>query len=131
MKVIGKLNFSMEAEGTEKGDVRSQGDYEVAITGLTMPLKTDVILAKDDANIVIGLGGITTIKFLHVKAIFDDDTVATPDIELLINDGGGEISETGTQFMKVGTDLTSLKLTNNSNDISGSDATIFIDLAGD
>lgn len=131
MKILGKLKFSMEAEGTEKGDVRSQGDYGIAKTGLTMPFKTDVILAKDDANIVIGMGGITTVKFLHIKAVFADDTVADADIELLINDGSGEISMTGTQFMLVDTDITSIKLTNNSHDTTGSAATVFFDLAGD
>lgn len=131
MKVIGKLVFSMEAEGTEKGNVRGQGNYEVAIIGLAMPLKTDVILAKDDANIVIGLGGITTVKFLQVKAVFDDPDVANATIELLINDGAGERTITGTMFLLLDTDITSIKLTNNSHDTTGSDATIFIDLAGD
>ena len=131
MKITGKKSFSMEAEGTEKGEVRNQGEFSIALTGLTMPLKTDVRLEKDDANIVIGLGGITTVKFLHILADFDDDTVANADVEFLVNDGGGEVGITGKSMMLEDTDLTSLKLTNNSHDSTGSDATVFIDLAGD
>lgn len=130
MRVIGTLKFTVEAEGAEKGGVRNQGDYDVAIDSLAMTLKTDVVLAKDDANIVVGLGGLTTVKFLQVNAIFDDPTVATPTIELLINDGSGEISMTGLEFMLVATDITSIKLTNNSDDATGSGATVFLDLVG-
>ncbi len=131
MRVLGKLEFVMEAEAEEQGGVRGQGIYTVEKEGMTMPLKTDIVLAKDGANIVIGLGGITTVKFLHVKAVFDDPTVATPTVELLINDGSGEISMTGLEFMLVDTDITSAKLTNNSHDTTGSAATVFIDMAGD
>ena len=131
MRVLGDLVFQMEAEGTEIGGVRAQGSYKIEKTGLDMPLKTDLTLAKDDAAVVVGLGGITTVKFLHVKAVFDDPTVATPTIELLINDGAGEITMTGLEFMLVDTDITSIKLTNNSHDTTGSAAKIYIDLAGD
>lgn len=131
MRVLGTLKFGIEAEGTEKGSVRGQGDYEVAILGLTMPLQTDVRLLKDDANVVVGLGGITTIKFLHVKAIFDDPTVANADVEFIVNDGAGDRTLTGLQLLLVATDITSIKLTNNSDNTTGSDATIFIELVGD
>jgi len=131
MKNIGKINYSMEAEGAELGDVRLQGSYSIAMTGLTMPLKTDIVLAKAGANVVVGLGGITTVKFLYIKAVFPTTYTETDaTIELLINDGGGEITMTGTQFMLVDTDITSIKLTNNSHDTTGADATVFIDLGG-
>ncbi|MCK5639611.1 MAG: hypothetical protein KAJ19_02395 [Gammaproteobacteria bacterium] len=130
MRVIGTLRYTMEAEGTELGGVRGQGNHIIEITSLAIPFKTDIDLAKDDAALVIGLGGITTIKFLSIRAIFVDDTVADADIEFLINDGGGEVGITGTALMLEDTDLTSLKLTNNSNDTTGSNARIFIELAG-
>lgn len=130
MRVIGKTIFTMEAEGDELGGVRGQGDHTIEVTGLDIPFQTDLTLAKDDAAVVVGLGGITTINYLHVKAVFVDDTVADATIEILINDSGGEISMTGTQFELVNTDLTSLKLTNNSNDTTGSAARVFIELAG-
>ncbi len=104
--------------------------YYVAIDSPALTLKTDVVLAKDDANIRVGLGGLTTVKFLQVNAIFDYPNVATPTIELLINDGSGEISMTGLEFMLVATDITSIKLTNNSDDATGSGATVFLDLVG-
>ncbi len=127
---MGKNNYSIEAEGTERGHVHLHGDYEIAGTGVTMPLITDVWLLKNDAVKVIGLGGITTVNFFFIKVVFDDDTVATATAELLINDGGVEISMTGTIFMLMDTDVTSIKLTNNSHDTTGSDATVFIDLGG-
>lgn len=131
MRVLGSLKFGIEAEGTEKGSVRGQGNYEVAILGLTMPMQTDVRLLKDDADVVIGLGGITTIKFIHIKAVFDDPSVANANVEFIVNDGSGDKTITGLQLMLVATDITSIKLTNNSDNSTGSDATIFIELVGD
>ncbi len=130
MRVLGQTKYTVEAEGSEVGGKRLEGDYGIEVLSQSQPLKTDIQLAKDDANIVVALGGITTVNFLHVKAVFADDTVANADIELLINDGAGEITMTGTQFMLVNTDITSIKLTNNSHDTTGSAATIFIDLVG-
>jgi len=130
MRVLGKIIFSIEADGIEQGGVRKSGDYKVSIDNLTMPLGTDVSLAKNDANISVGLGGLTTIKFLHVKAVFDDDTVPNANIELLVNDGSGDKTLTGTEFLFVDCDFTSIKLTNNTDDSTGSKATVFIDMAG-
>lgn len=130
MRALGTLKFAIEAEGSEKGGVRGEGDYKVEKLGMTMPLSTDVALAKDNANIVVGLGGITTVNFLHILADFVDPTIADTTIELLINDGSGEITMTGREFLLVDTDITSIKLTNNSHDTDGSAATVFIDLAG-
>jgi len=132
MRVLGDLIFQMEAEGSEIGGVRAQGSYKIEKTGLEMPMKTDITLAKDGAAVVVGLGGITTVKFLHIKAVFPPTYTETDaKIEMLINDGGGEITMTGLEFMLVDTDITSIKLTNNSDDSTGSAAKIYIDLAGD
>jgi len=131
MRVLGNLRFNIEAEGTEKGGKRADGDYKIEKLGLTMPLKTDVRLAKDDANVSVGFGGITTVKFLQVKAVFDDPTKASTTIELIVNDGSGDKTLTGLHFMFVDCDFTSIKLTNNSDDSTGSDATVFIDMVGD
>ncbi len=130
MIVQGTLKFTADAEESEKGGKRMEGDYAPFISGLDMPLKTDVILAKDDAARVISLGGITTVNFLHIKAEFDDDSVADANIEVIVSDGAGDRTITCNQFMLVDTDITSLKLTNNSHDTTGSAATVFIDLAG-
>jgi len=130
MRVLGKLTFNIEATGSEQGGVRKSGVYTVFKDGLTMPMSTDISLAKNAANTSVGLGGITTINFLHVKAVFDDDTVSNANIELIVNDGGGDKTLTGNEFLFTDCDFTSVKLTNNSNDTTGSDATVFIDMAG-
>lgn len=131
MRVLGTLKFSIEATGTEKGGVRKSGDYALSISSLTMPLTTDVSLAKNALNQSVGLGGITTVKFLHVKAVFDDDTVANADINLKYTDANGTAEVTGTEFMLIDCAITVISLTNNSNDTTGSKATVFIDLVGD
>jgi len=131
MKVNGTLKFTIEAEGTELGNKRAEGDYVVSVSGATMPLKFDVSLAKDDAAVSLGLGGITTVKFLHIYAIFADGTVANADIEFILNDGSGAQTITGTELMLANTDLISISLTNNSSDTVGSAATIFVDIVGD
>lgn len=131
MRVLGSLKFNIEATGTEKGGVRKAGNYKVSIEDLTMPNSFDVRLLKNDTGKVLGLGGLTTVKFLHVMAVFDDDSVSNATIELVVNDGGADQTLTGTEFMIVGCDFTSIKLTNNSDDTNGSDATVFVDMAGD
>ena len=132
MKVDGNTNFSITAEGTEQGGLRGQGNYAIAISGLAMHLNTDVQLLKDDANIVVGLGGIVHVKFLHVKANFPDDYEGSDDtIALIANFGAGDVIMQGKTFAFVDTDITSIKLTNNSDDATGATATVFIDMAGD
>lgn len=131
MRVLGQIKYTVEAEGSEVGGKRLEGDYKIEVLSQSQPLKTDIQLAKDDANIVVALGGITTVNFLHVKAVFANDyNESDANIELLINDGAGERTMTGTEFLLVNTDLTSIKLTNNSHDTTGETATIFIDLTG-
>jgi len=131
MKVDGTLKFTVEAEGSELGKKRAEGDYVVSVLGATMPLKFDVALAKDDAAVSLGLGGITTVRFLHIYAVFADGSVANADVEFILNDGGGAQTITGTEIMVANTDITSISLTNNSHDTTGSAATIFVDIVGD
>ena len=130
MRVLGTLNFNIEPTGDEAGNVVN-GNYQVYLASANHKNAHTITLAKNGANVVVGLGGLTTVKFIHVKAVFVDDTVADATIELLINDGAGERTMTGTEFMLVNTDITSIKLTNNSHDTTGSDAKVFIELAGD
>ena len=129
MRAIGKITFSFEAETGEIGGKRAEGDYKINVTGMTAQMATDVALLKDAVAQVIGLGGITTVKFLHIKAIFPDtETAAT--IELLVSDGSGDKTLTGDEFVLLNTDITSIKLTNNSDDVTGTTATVLIHLAG-
>jgi hypothetical protein len=129
MRAIGKITFGIEAETGEVGGKRAEGDYSFNITGMTAQMNTDVALLKDAAAQVVGLGGITTVKFLHIKAKFPDTEVA-PTIELLVSDGSGDKTLTGDEFVLLNTDITSIKLTNNSNDSSGTTATVLIHLGG-
>jgi len=131
MRVLGELNFNFEAVGSEAGGIIKNGRYQVYVPEADHHHSTTHTLAKDGADVSIAMGGITTANFIHVKAVFDDDTVANATIELVVNDGGGVKTLTGTEFMLVNTDITSILLTNNSHDTTGSDAKVFIDVAGD
>lgn len=131
MRVLGKLDFSFEAVGSEVGGILKNGKYNIVVDSVDHHHSTTYQLAKDDANISIPMGGITTAKFIHVKAVFADDTVNNADIELIVNDGGGDKTLTGTQFVLSNTDITSIKITNNSHDTTGSAAKVFLDIAGD
>ncbi len=129
-RVTGKLIFAIEPIQPEVGKAVT-GEYRVSLAEALHRKLDTITLLKDASSLVVGLGGITTVKFLHIKVVFDDPTVADANIELIINDGGADQTFTGTQFMLVDTDIASIKITNNSNDSTGSDAQLFIDLAGD
>lgn len=131
MKLVGQEKFTIEAEGAEIGGKRLEGIYDMEVLNLAYPLKGDIPLAKDDADVVLALGGITTVKFLHIKVRFPSTYTETDaTIEVIINDGGGEKTITCTSITLENTDITSIKLTNNSHDTTGSAATVFFDLGG-
>lgn len=131
MRVLGKLNFSFEAVGSEVGGILKNGKYNINVASAAHHHSTTYTLAKNGANVAIAMGGISTAKFLFVKAKFDDPTVANATIELIVSDGSGDKTLTGTSFLLENTDITSIKLTNNSHDTTGSDAKVFLDIAGD